>query len=108
MVYSYELTLLAMDLSEAKRLVSKHLEGIRLQDDSAVIIDSAIMAKSYGWVFFYDSRKHVETGNISYALAGNGPIIVLKSSGELVALTTAVPVLEAIEMFERSRNLNVH
>jgi hypothetical protein len=36
--------------------------------------------KSY-WVFFYNTRDYIETGNISYALLGNGPLLVEKSTG---------------------------
>ncbi|WP_375491028.1 YrhB domain-containing protein [uncultured Jatrophihabitans sp.] len=41
-----------------------------------------------GWLFLYDSKDYVQTGNISSAIAGNGPIAVF-SSGEVQLLGTA-------------------
>lgn len=44
---------------------------------------------SFGWIFYYDSSKHIETGDLQDALAGNAPLIVNRSSGELVETGTA-------------------
>jgi hypothetical protein len=37
----------------------------------------------FGWVYFYDSSAHIETGQPSDALVGNAPLIVDKSDGKL-------------------------
>lgn len=32
----------------------------------------------FGWVFYYNSAKFIETGDILEALGGNGPLIINK------------------------------
>jgi hypothetical protein len=32
-----------------------------------------------GWLFTYDSERYIETGEISAAIGGNGPIAVFRS-----------------------------
>ncbi|NVM75000.1 hypothetical protein FHW83_000780 [Duganella sp. SG902] len=43
-----------------------------------------------GWVFFFNSAEYVRTGNYIHALAGNGPLLVLRN-GNVVMLPSAVP-----------------
>lgn len=39
------------------------------------MIDDQTTETSFGWVFCYNSKKFIETGELIYALAGNAPII---------------------------------
>jgi len=55
-----------------------------------------------GWVFFYDSRKHVEGGSIIDALAGNAPLIVSKRDGRVHVTGTAHPIEHYIHEFEQA------
>lgn len=64
-------------------------------DDDWVILDQYTIEKPWGWVFFYDSRKYVTTGDPKYQLVGNAPYIVNRETHELVATGTA----EAIEVY---------
>src|SRR3954464_8231595 len=48
-----------------------------------------------GWVFFFSSADYVRTKNPMFALAGNGPILVLRNGG-IVELPTAVPWQESV------------
>lgn len=45
--------------------------------------------ESFGWVFFYDSKEFLETGDFSKAVAGNAPILIDKMTGELTVTGTA-------------------
>ncbi len=42
-----------------------------------------------GWYFCYQSKEFLETGDFSAQLAGNGPFLIDRDSGELVVLGTA-------------------
>jgi hypothetical protein len=42
-----------------------------------------------GWVFFYNSKEFIETGDFASALAGNGPIFVDRS-GNLRSLPSGM------------------
>lgn len=61
----------------------------------------------FGWLYFYDSSKHVETGNVSYALVGNAPLIVDRNDGKLYITGTAHPVEHYLELFRRGIKTNV-
>lgn len=47
-----------IDRNRARELV---LEKIRKHD--CVIVDEHTIERPFGWVFFYDGRRHVETGD---------------------------------------------
>ena len=68
---------------EAVELVEKALGSRAEQSVPLVVIESATIEKSFGWVFFYNSKKYIETKNIEFALAGNGPIICNKYTSEI-------------------------
>jgi len=93
--------------AEAKELVSAKVCG-KIKDDpyddEIVIIDEATMEMSWGWVFFYTSRKYHETDDFQYAIAGNAPILVEKERGKLMETGTAHPVEYYIENYERCGN----
>jgi CheY-like chemotaxis protein len=61
-------------------------------DEDLVIIDEATIKKWYGWIFFYDTRKFLETGAFGDRMFGNAPIIVEKSDGEATFTGTALPL----------------
>ncbi len=46
----------------------------------------------FGWVYFYDGSRHVQTGNVRDAVAGNAPLIVDRSDGKLYITGTAHPI----------------
>ncbi len=59
-----------------------------------------------GWLFFYDSRQHQESGSLLDALAGNAPILVDRDTGQACPTGTARPVGEYVaEHAERKRRL---
>jgi hypothetical protein len=88
----------------ARVIALHHAESTcRLDDDSIVIVDEATIRKDYGWIFFYDSRKHLDTGEVRFALAGNAPIVIEKATGSARVLGTALPVEEYIRLYEAER-----
>lgn len=50
-----------------------------------------IQEEPFGWVFFYQSKSHLETGELSSMLAGNAPFIVDRKTGCVHILGTAHP-----------------
>ena len=61
-------------------------------NDEFVIIGNETIDK--GWLFFYNSKEFIETGDYSAALAGNGPIFVDRD-GAVKTLPTAITWQEA-------------
>lgn len=45
--------------------------------------------KPYGNIYFFNSKKYILTGDINYALGGNGPFLVEKETGRVITFGTA-------------------
>jgi len=57
-----------------------------------VLLEQRTMERDFGWVFFYDSKRHAQTGNLRDALAGNAPFVVTKGDGRVHEIGTAHPL----------------
>lgn len=67
----------------------------RMARDAFDIVTAETKEVKQGWLFFYNSADFVRTGDPMFALAGNGPLLVLRD-GQVAMLPTAVPWQEAI------------
>ncbi|WP_338821563.1 YrhB domain-containing protein [Bradyrhizobium septentrionale] len=81
--------------SEALELVWKQLELRSSDDVQCVVVESSTIERPFGWIFFYQSKKFLETGIFMHRLAGNGPVFVNKVTGE-VDFFGSIPPLEVI------------
>lgn len=79
--------------------IEKYIEG------GVVVLEERTITKPYGWIFFYNGRRFVETRDIMHAIAGNGPIVILAETGETIPLGTARRPAEEIAHFEHERHL---
>ena len=50
------------------------------------------MEQPFGWVFFYNTQKFIETEEMKYMLAGNAPLIVDRINGDVHETGTAEPI----------------
>lgn len=91
-------------IDQALQLVSARLQQMGSPSDPFVVIETSTIEKSYGWVFFYNSKKFVESGISRYRLAGNGPVIVNKETGAVEFYGSNKPVEQIIEEYERRLN----
>jgi hypothetical protein len=57
----------------AQRELDQLFKGSSIQP---AILDEWTQEEDFGWVFFYESRRYVETKNPSDQLVGNAPIII--------------------------------
>ena len=71
------------------------------ENDTLVVCDEATIERKFGWVFFYDSKRHRETGDFKFAVAGNAPYIVNRFDGTVVSTGTAHDVEHYIAEYER-------
>jgi hypothetical protein len=67
-----------------------------------VVVDEHTIERVWGWVFFYNSKRYLETREFRCALAGNAPYIVNRQTGELRVTGTAHPIEDYIAEYERS------
>ena len=82
---------------EAQYIANRYLANLETELGVTLkLIDSETIEKPFGWVFFYNSQKYLETGELREMLAGNAPFIVDKSNGEIQETGTAKPIDEYI------------
>lgn len=60
----------------------------------------------FGWVYFYDGSKHIETGDARDAVTGYAPLIVDRSDGQLYITGTAMPTEYYLNEFRRGNRTN--
>ena len=56
-----------LSLHEARAIAENHLKSIPTNRDVGplALIDHATIEKPYAWVFFYNSRRFLDTGDIT-------------------------------------------
>jgi hypothetical protein len=86
---------------EALEMVSKRLQQMSTSADPFVVVEKSTIEKPFGWVFFYNSKRFVETGESRYRLAGNGPVIVNKHNGSVEFFGSAKPLQEIVTEYEQ-------
>ena len=59
-----------------------------------------------GWVFFYQSKEYIETGDVYEMVGGNSPIIVNKYDASLSITGTAHPIERYIEQYLSDHKAN--
>jgi hypothetical protein len=84
-----------MTENEARGIAIAYLS--RHASCEVALIDSATMEKSYGWIFFFESKRYLESGIFSDRLAGNAPIVVAKADGRIHTTGTAYPLRHYLE-----------
>lgn len=77
---------MVIGFTEAKHIASQELVKISDGSGDVWIFTDIKQVDGVGWLFFYNSRGFTIDGNLSYALAGNIPMVV-DHAGELSYLT---------------------
>ncbi len=91
--------------NQAKALAETYLSSFTDEAETegeVVVVDSATIERAFGWVFFYQSRSYLETGELTHQLAGNSPLIVNRYSGEITSTGTAHPTEYYLAEYEAS------
>ncbi|GAM96812.1 hypothetical protein U91I_00433 [alpha proteobacterium U9-1i] len=82
-----------MNEAQARKVASEFVElksqeaGIEL-----VLLDDETMERGFGWVFFFDSKRHTETQNFEDSVVGNAPFVVMRADGSVRVTGTAHPI----------------
>jgi hypothetical protein len=92
--------------SEAYAIVKRFIDDqCGSVPDGVAIMEDRTIRKPYGWIFFYNSKRYMETGSPLDALGGNGPIVVERTDGTLHQLGSAQQPDASIAEFERAHVL---
>ncbi|MBN8469455.1 hypothetical protein JYJ95_23385 [Corallococcus exiguus] len=90
-----------MNRDEARELMDAYVREVSAQAGAELIVrDEHTIEREFGWVFFYTSKRYVETGDPAFLLGGNAPMIVDRMTGELHVTGTAYPVEHYIAEYE--------
>lgn len=90
---------------EAKNIANNELFLLGKKiGDKLQLVESETIEESFGWVFFYNSQKYLETGELTFMLAGNSPFIVDKERGEIHYTGTEYPIEHYIKEFRYNLN----
>ena len=96
--YNESLSIVNLYLKELEGKIELSSKRLKIE---LMLIESATMEKTYGWIFFYNSRQYIEEGNMSLALAGNTPLIVERRSGKLTVTGTARSIEYYSDLYEK-------
>jgi hypothetical protein len=92
------------DFQEARAKASKLVDEWAAKAGMELAIDDeSSYEEPWCWVFAFNSRAFLETGSISHALTGNGPIVVEKEGGAVHILVSAFPIEDQLEKLRRGR-----
>jgi hypothetical protein len=80
---------------DARVLALEALASIQRRGSLELAI-SGVRGWEHGWIFFYNSRRFLETGALADMLAGNGPIVV-DFAGNVIVAPTSVSIDEFLE-----------
>lgn len=87
----------AMNEMQACRAAEAKVVALGLAAGEALgIAHGATREIEQGWVFFYNTEEFLKTGNPLAALAGNAPLLVLRT-GQILLLPTSVPWQDALQ-----------
>ena len=83
--------------------------AIKLDEMSSIIgVELAIievLEEDFGWVFLYQGRTYVESGDLTGVIIGNTPIIIDKADGSIHSTGTAYPVKHYIDEYRQKRSM---
>jgi len=91
-------------VDQANAIAASWISSGSADGESRAIIESQTIERPYGWVFFYQSKRYLETRDPSDALAGNAPLIVDRLTGQVTVTGTAHPTEYYLAQYEAARN----
>jgi len=85
---------------ECRALAEEYLLRLAQQWGEELVLLPSPFETSATFVYFYNTPEFLATGNYSYALGGNAPIMVSKLTGETKESGTALPTEHYVREFE--------
>lgn len=94
-----------MNLSEARTIADRYLAQLKEFSPADIAFNYEITEEHpIGYVFFYNTKRFWETRDLTTSLAGNGPLLVKRETGEIIALPSNQSVKKSLRaVAEESR-----
>ena len=93
-----------LSYSQALTIAKKEVIKLSMPDDEYIIVEDQVTEMSWGWVFIYNSRQFIETGDDQYQLMGNAPIFINKETGQIRHTGTAHDIDHYVAEYENELN----
>ena len=75
---------------DATRIALEYIERLtRRSGCELALLETETLEKSFGWIFFYESKSYLQSRELRDAVVGNAPIVVAKSDGRVHVTGTA-------------------
>jgi hypothetical protein len=84
-------------------IINRHQRGARKDEPENVVLDEKTLDKGFYFVFFYESKRYLETNDPRDKLYGSTAIIVEKDNGAFHELGAARSVESQLRHFEAKR-----
>ena len=91
-----------MNFDEAQALANQYLLDQDF-DVELALLDDKTLEKEFGWIFFYTTKRYLETGDFRDMVGGNAPFIIDKETRVLTETGTAHDIDYYVEEYRSSR-----
>jgi hypothetical protein len=91
-------------LAQSERKLNPFGSALNDVEDRPVhhLVVSGVTEYEFGWVFFYNSKAFLETGDVlRHFLVGNAPFIVHRNDGRVYITGTAQSIDHYVEEYRR-------
>lgn len=89
----------ALTREQAATKVLEHAAELFSGVSDLVINVPHVLESDAAWVFPYNSRRFLDSGDINYALMSNNPVLVCKRTGKLHTCPGGMSAEEILETF---------
>jgi Immunity protein 35 len=91
-----------LSFEDARKIAAEYIQEGKANSNGLemLITDEHTIEKPYCWVFYYNSKKWLETKNVVDLIAGNSPMIIDKVTGKVTRYYSSVSVSEALKKYE--------
>jgi hypothetical protein len=93
-------------VEQARESAVAHLAEAELNQIAVVLLDSETEEFGAGWVFYYQSARHMVTKHLEDRLVGNAPIFVPRNGTPPDFISYHRPTSESVEAFVCCGNAN--
>ncbi|APA97233.1 YrhB domain-containing protein [Nocardia seriolae] len=94
-----------MDEPQARALAAQYLEHFSSEDRPLSLYPTS---KDYGWclTFGWNTQRYLETRNLTDSMGpGTGPIVVVKSTGDVWMLSSAPSFAQQLEQYAQDHGI---
>ncbi|WP_321861545.1 YrhB domain-containing protein [Burkholderia cenocepacia] len=91
---------------QAKEVAQRAITKTVGEGCDAVVIDEYTQEFDVGWVFYYQSSRFLESGDMRDRLVGNAPLFVSRADGQATSISYHRPIAESIQAYHACGDTN--